>query len=85
LCDSAKLNENDKGNRSLIWRSFLVAPLLSKGDGEEVKFSGNTDFKPNGDALGDVMDAFTHHAFLDSGETFLPADLQGKYFQVFVA
>jgi hypothetical protein len=66
---------NHKG--ALLHRSFLVAPYIQPDGAEEVKFSGNDDFHPNNDALGLVVKAFTHHAFADSGETFLPADLQG--------
>jgi hypothetical protein len=68
----------DIGNsEALMRRSFLVAPLLPIGSAQEVKFSGNRNFTPNGDRFGDTMDAYTHHAFIDSDYTFLPADLQG--------
>ena len=74
LCDDVPLT-NRKG--ALLHRSFLVAPYIDTDGAEEAKFSGNDDFHPNDDALGLVVEAFTHHAFADSGETFLPADLQG--------
>jgi hypothetical protein len=74
LCDDVPLT-NRKG--ALLHRSFLVAPYIDTDGAEEAKFSGNDDFRPNDDALGLVVEAFTHHAFADSGETFLPADLQG--------
>jgi len=67
-------------SQSLLWKSFLFAPLLKHA--EFVKYSGNDDFRPNDDAddvMGMYMDTFAHHAFIDSGKTFLPADLQGKF------
>ncbi len=77
LCADSNIPDHGVAGRSLIQRTFLVAPYISADGKKEVKFSGNDNFLPNDDSLGTVMDAFTHHAFVDSSETFLPADLQG--------
>jgi len=65
-------------DRTLLFKTFLAAPLLScDGLYVERKFCGNTDIPQNGDRLGLTIDAYIHHALLDSGKTVLLSDLQG--------
>lgn len=67
-------------NRSLIYDTFLAAPLLiMDAETEEKKFSGNDDFTPNDDIIGRFIDAYVHHTLADSQNTILLADVQGVW------
>lgn len=73
--------DHSTDDRTLVFKTFLAAPLLScDGLYEERKFCGNTDIPENEDPLGLAIDAYIHHALLDSGTTVLLSDLQGKSF-----
>jgi hypothetical protein len=72
-------DSEDNVPRSLIFDTFLVAPYLPKGV-DEMRFCGNEDVPDNQDVLGRAVDAFQHHALIDSGFTILLADLQGDRF-----
>ncbi|KAF8991418.1 kinase-like domain-containing protein [Cyathus striatus] len=62
----------------LIWPDFLITPLLPIGGAyQERKFCGNGDVVNNTDTLGRAVDAYIHHALVDSHSTFLLADIQG--------
>jgi len=62
----------------LLFKTFLAALLLPcDGLYQERKFCGNTDIQQNEDHLGLAIDAYIHHALLDSGKTVLLSDLQG--------
>ena len=65
-------------NYTLLFKAFLAAPLLPcDGLYQERKFYGNTDIPLNEDHLGLAIDAYVHHALLNSGKTVLLSDLQG--------
>ncbi|KAH9991685.1 hypothetical protein BJV77DRAFT_513913 [Russula vinacea] len=69
-------------DRSLIFSDFLAMPLLDLGgDTEERKFSGNEEIAHNIDPLGRVIDAFVHHALVDSFGDILFVDVQGVVFE----
>jgi hypothetical protein len=63
--------------RSLLFRTFLAAPLLELRGATERKFSGNEVAGQNTDDDGAVIDAFAHSVLVDSQETILLVDLQG--------
>ena len=64
--------------RSLVFMDFLAAPLLEINDEtEERKFSGNEDIAQNKDPLGQMIDAYVHHALIDSFGDILLVDVQG--------
>ena len=66
-------------DRVLLHDDFLVSPLLTTGDGHvERKFSGSDEFEDNTDALGRIMDAYSHHVIADSSGTIMLTDLQGS-------
>ncbi|KIJ07093.1 hypothetical protein PAXINDRAFT_164631 [Paxillus involutus ATCC 200175] len=70
--------DHSTDDHTLVFKTFLAAPLLScDGLYEEQKFCGNTDIPENEDPLGLAIDAYIHHALLDSGTTVLLSDLQG--------
>ncbi|KAG6380424.1 kinase-like domain-containing protein [Boletus reticuloceps] len=70
--------DGSEDNRTLLFKTFLAAPLLScDGLYQERKFCGNTDIPQNEDRLGLAIDAYIHHALVDSGKTVLLSDLQG--------
>lgn len=72
-------------DRSLIFSDFLAMPLLDLGgDTEERKFSGNEEIAHNIDPLGQVIDAFVHHALVDSFGDILFVDVQGRSFMCFL-
>lgn len=72
---------NEKDTRSLIFKDFLAAPLLStKGLYTEKKFSGCNEAGDNNDLVGHVVDAYAHHILINSSGTFLMTDLQGMLF-----
>ena len=63
---------------TLVFKTFLAVPLLScDGLYRERKFCGNTDIPQNEDRLGLAIDAYIHHALVDSGKTVLLSDVQG--------
>jgi len=67
-------------SRSLLFDYFLATPPLNISDKTiECKFSGNEDIAHNTDPLGHVIDAFVHHALVDSLGDMLFADVQGMY------
>lgn len=67
-------------NRSLLFDYFLATPLLDiNNTTEERKFSGNEDAGHNTDPLGRVIDAYVHHALVDSLGDMLFADVQGLF------
>ena len=67
-------------NRSLLFDYFLAAPPLDiNNETTERKFSGNEDVGNNTDPLGCVIDAYVHHALIDSLGDMLFADVQGMY------
>ena len=73
-------------NASLIFRDFLAMPLLDLG-GENIKerkFSGNEEIALNIDPLGRVIDAYVHHALVDSLGDILLVDVQGRSLQGFL-
>lgn len=66
-------------NRSLIFNTFLAAPLLATDETtEERKFSGNDEIASNTDPLGRAVDAYVHHTLVDSFGELLLADVQGN-------
>ncbi|KAE9390116.1 hypothetical protein BT96DRAFT_1002604 [Gymnopus androsaceus JB14] len=69
--------ENDE--RSLLYDTFLVVPLLSTtGLYEERKFFGNNETGRNdGDWAGKLVDAFAHHVVEHCKGEYMLADLQG--------
>ncbi|KAJ3735494.1 hypothetical protein DFJ43DRAFT_991301, partial [Lentinula guzmanii] len=70
--------EQEAANRSLLFDTFLVVPLLqTKGLFSERKFSGNTDTGENSDYVGKVVDAFAHHVVEETNGHLMLADLQG--------
>ncbi|TFK31033.1 hypothetical protein BDQ12DRAFT_672161, partial [Crucibulum laeve] len=78
LDHSAVADINTLHSRSLLWKDFLVAPLLIiGGEYKEIKFSGTEDFSPNTNVIGQTIDAYVHHTLIDSGGTLLLADVQG--------
>ncbi|KAI6103660.1 hypothetical protein F5141DRAFT_1007487, partial [Pisolithus sp. B1] len=79
VCDlPSKPTDGSEDNHTLLFKNFLAAPLLTcDGLYEEQKFAGNTDFAPNKDQLGIVIDAYIHHVVVDSGNTVLLSDMQG--------
>lgn len=66
-------------NRSLMYNTFLAAPLLPFGkDGyTEDKWSGTNQTGDNETTIGRVLAAFAHHSVVDSNKTCLLVDLQG--------
>ncbi|KAG6852271.1 hypothetical protein C0991_001402 [Blastosporella zonata] len=69
-----------KDTRSLIFKEFLAAPLLStRGLYTERKFSGCNEAGDNSDHVGCIVDAYAHHVLIDSGGTLLMTDLQGTF------
>lgn len=74
---SAASTQDDK---SLNYSTFLAAPLLDiKDSGEERKFSGNEEIAKNTDPVGRAIDAFVHHALVDSYGDILFVDVQGEF------
>ncbi|KAI6167785.1 hypothetical protein EDD17DRAFT_1773326 [Pisolithus thermaeus] len=73
VCDlPSKPTDGSEDNHTLLFKNFLAAPLLTcDGLYEEQKFAGNTDFAPNKDKLGIVIDAYIHHVVV------LLSDVQG--------
>jgi hypothetical protein len=68
----------DEDSRTLLFDTFLAAPLLSTtGLYTEQKFSGNDGISENIDMVGQVIDAYAHHVLVDSCGTILLTDLQG--------
>lgn len=68
-------------NRSLLFDYFLATPLLDINDKfDERKFSGNEDVGHNTDPLGRVIDAYIHHALVDSLGDILFVDVQGMFY-----
>ncbi|KAF9047220.1 kinase-like domain-containing protein, partial [Rhodocollybia butyracea] len=73
-----KTVEHEAADRSLLFDTFLVVPLLqTKGLYAERKFSGNMDTGDNNDYIGKVVDAFAHHVVEETHGQFMLADLQG--------
>ena len=66
-------------NRSLIYSTFLAAPLLPFGKPGYVedKWSGTNQTGNNDSAISCVLAAFAHHSVVDSNKTCLLVDLQG--------
>ena len=76
--DETVEEQADAADRSLLYDTFLVVPLLqTKGLYDERKFSGNTETGDNGDYVGEVVDAFAHHVLEETSCTFMLADIQG--------
>jgi hypothetical protein len=74
-------NTGATDNRSLIFSDFLAMPLLDlNSNTKERKFSGNEEIAHNIDPLGRVIDAYVHHALVDSLGDILFADVQGRSF-----
>jgi hypothetical protein len=70
-------NQDDK---SLNYLTFLAAPLLDiKDSSEEHKFSGNKEIAKNTDPVGHIIDAYVHHALVDSYGNILFVDMQGRF------
>ncbi|KAF9456117.1 kinase-like domain-containing protein [Collybia nuda] len=64
--------------RSLIYNTFLASPLLDiNSNTKERKFLENNNTSPNTDPLGHIIDAYIHHALLDSDMSILLVDVQG--------
>lgn len=71
---------SDQDDKSLNYSTFLAAPFLDIKDlGEERKFSGNEEIAKNTDPIGRVIDAFVHHALVDSYGDILFVDVQGVF------
>jgi len=69
----------DEDNRSLIFTTFLAAPILPSGPSyKEIKFSGNTEVGQNSGTIGHALDTFAHHVVVDSQKSVLFVDLQGS-------
>ncbi|KAK7018707.1 hypothetical protein VNI00_018300 [Paramarasmius palmivorus] len=73
------LEDGDDEDRSLVFDTFLAAPLLEiAGSGsEERKFSGNSQTGRNIDIIGQAIDAFAHHVVEETEGAYLFADIQG--------
>jgi myosin-heavy-chain kinase len=73
------VSAGDFDDRSLIYRTFLAAPLLPFGKPgyKEDKWSGTNQTGDNQTATGCVLAAFAHHSVVDSNKTCLLVDLQG--------
>jgi hypothetical protein len=71
------------GTSSLIFKTFLAAPLLDMSSSlyVERKFSGSTTAGRSIDVVGSAIDAYAHHVLVDSGGLLLLTDLQGMSFQ----
>lgn len=78
-----ELAESD--DRSLVYDTFLVVPLLSTGGFfEERKFSGNSQIGRNdSDFAGIMVDAFAHHVLDYTNGSYMLADLQGTFWHSF--
>lgn len=77
--DPAPEGDGEIDDRSLIYNTFLAAPLLPFGKPgyEEEKWSGTNQTGDNDTKVSRVIAAFAHHSVLDSGKTCLLVDLQG--------
>lgn len=76
----ADVSLSDQDDKSLNYSTFLAAPFLDiKDSGEERKFSGNEEIAKNTDPIGRVIDAFVHHALVDSYGDILFVDVQGVF------
>jgi myosin-heavy-chain kinase len=66
-------------NRSLIYSTFLAAPLLPFGKPgyTEDKWSGTNQPGSNETPIGRILGAFAHHSVVDSNKTCVLVDLQG--------
>ncbi|TFK37946.1 hypothetical protein BDQ12DRAFT_606691, partial [Crucibulum laeve] len=85
LDHSAVADINTLHSRSLLWKDFLVAPLLIiGGEYKEIKFSGTEDFSPNTNVIGQTINTYVHHTLIDSGGTLLLADVQGDSTYLFI-
>jgi hypothetical protein len=68
--------------RNLIFLMFLAAPLLNTSNMEEWKFLDNEEIALNTDTLGRVVDAYVHHALVNSFGDMLLVDIQDKIFEL---
>lgn len=77
--DPAPEVDGEIDDRSLIYNTFLAAPLLPFGKPgyEEEKWSGTNQTGDNDTKVSRVIAAFAHHSVVDSGKTCLLVDLQG--------
>jgi hypothetical protein len=68
--------------RNLIFLMFLAAPLLNTSNMEEWKFLDNEEIALITDTLGRVVDAYVHHALVNSFGDVLLVDIQDKIFEL---
>jgi hypothetical protein len=71
--------DDEADNRSLLYNTFLAAPLLPFGKPgyTESKWSGTNQTGDNETAIGRVLASFAHHCVVDSNKSCLLVDLQG--------
>ena len=69
-----ELDTSDDSMTSLLWTTFLVTPLLPKGD--IVCFSSTFDVRDNTDKVGKWVDAYAHHFVIDSQYSLCITDIE---------
>lgn len=67
-----------------MYPHFLAVPLLCIDNEEyiEEKFCGSVGSCEGGRDIDDVLNAFLHHTYEDSGKKVILADLQGTYYNL---
>ena len=77
--DPPPLDDDEVDDRSLIYTTFLAAPLLPFGKPQyiEDKWSGTNQTGDNESTISCILAAFAHHSMVDSNNTCLLVDLQG--------
>ncbi|KAK7690806.1 hypothetical protein QCA50_005906 [Cerrena zonata] len=69
---------SEEDNRTVLHDTFLAVPLLNRGSlYTEVKWCGSLDITNHQDTLGQTIEAYIHHALVDSDHEWLLADIQG--------
>jgi hypothetical protein len=86
LIGRLQVSRDDEEPLPLPYQNFLLVPLLQIDEyHKEVRFQTDCDHSTWAAAeMADILNAFTHYAFLQSGRSLLFKDLQGNYAVIFV-